>query len=225
MDEIFEKFPNFDEHPVSVSKSPATGSSSMRPETPDPSRTAIPTGFEDGGTALAARMEEFVRLFSSHQQRLHHFIGSLLPDGQDAEDVFQETCLVLWREFGTYQSGTNFSAWAMQIALNQVLAQRKRRSRSRLILSDEFLSAVARDISAFGDDLDRRTTALASCLTKLPPHHQELIRARYSSGTAIEEIATELHRSPDAVYRMLSRIRQSLHDCVNRTLAADNLHG
>ena len=170
------------------------------------------------------RMDEFVRLFSHHQRKLYLFIGSLLPDGRDVEDVFQETSLVLWKEFERFESGTNFSAWAAQVALNQTLAHRKRRTRSRIVFSDEFLSAVARDMTAYGDDLDRRTTALAGCVLKLPSHHQELIRARYASGEAVEQIAEQLNRTTEAVYRMLSRIRQSLHECVTRTLAAESPH-
>ncbi len=170
------------------------------------------------------RMDEFVRLFSLHQRKLYLFIGSLLPDGRDVEDVFQETSLVLWREFHTFQSGTNFSAWAAQVALNQTLAHRKRKTRNRIVFSNEFLSAVARDITLHGDDLDRRTAALAGCVTKLPSHHQELIRARYASGEAIEQIAVHLNRSTESVYRMLSRIRQSLHECVTRTLASETRH-
>lgn len=174
--------------------------------------------------ASSSQMDEFVRLFSQHQRKLYLFIGSLLPDGRDVEDVFQETSLVLWREFETFQLGTNFSAWAAQVALNQTLAHRKRKVRNRIVFSDEFLSAVARDMTVYGDDLERRTTALTGCLLKLPSHHQELIRARYASGEAIEQIAEQLNRTTEAVYRMLSRIRQSLHECVTRTLAAESPH-
>jgi RNA polymerase sigma-70 factor, ECF subfamily len=176
------------------------------------------------GNGAGDRMAEFVRLFSQHQRKLYLFIGSLLPDGRDVEDVFQETSLVLWREFERFELGTNFSAWAAQVALNQTLAHRKKKTRNRIVFSDEFLTAVAEDITAYGDDLDRRTAALAGCVMKLPPHHQELIRARYSSGEAVEDIAEHLHRTTEAVYRMLSRIRQSLHDCVTRTLASEGTH-
>jgi len=171
-----------------------------------------------------SRMDEFVRLFSQNQRKLYLFIASLLPDGRDVEDVFQETSLVLWREFEKFEPGTNFSAWAAQVALNQSLAHRKRKTRNRIVFSDEFLTAVAREMTVYGEDLDRRTAALSGCMMKLPPHHQELIRARYASGEAVEQIATHLNRTTEAVYRMLSRIRQSLHECVTRTLAAEGPH-
>lgn len=189
-----------------------------------------PAGDDLSSQVLAAtcdsstRMDEFVRLFSLNQRKLYLFIGSLLPDGRDVEDVFQETSLVLWREFEKFAPGTNFSAWAAQVALNQTLAHRKRKTRNRIVFSDEFLTAVARDMSVFGDDLDRRTAALAGCVMKLPSHHQELIRARYASGEAVEQIAEQLNRRTEAVYRMLSRIRQSLHECVTRTMATESPH-
>jgi RNA polymerase sigma-70 factor (ECF subfamily) len=196
----------------------------MHDAIPEFAGTVGPPEALTSSNASSERMDDFVKLFSLHQRKLYLFIGSLLPDGRDVEDVFQETSLVLWREFENFTPGTNFSAWAAQVALNQTLAHRKRRTRSRIVFSDEFLSAVARDMTAYGDDLDQRTTALAGCVLKLPSHHQELIRARYASGEAVEQIAEHLNRTTEAVYRMLSRIRQSLHECVTRTLAAESPH-
>jgi RNA polymerase sigma-70 factor, ECF subfamily len=194
----------------------------MHDALPDSAVTMTAADDADQSTPVASeRMDDFVRLFSLHQRRLYLFIGSLLPDGRDVEDVFQETSLVLWREFDSFEPGTNFPAWAAQVALNQTLAHRKRKTRNRIIFSDEFLSAVAREITAYGDDLEHRTAALAGCVMKLPSHHQELIRARYASGEAVEQIAEHLNRSTEAVYRMLSRIRQALHECVTRTLASE----
>jgi len=222
LDTNSENFSDFDEHPFFPSKKPAPGSSLMH-DAPELAGTR-PREAVTATSVSSERMDEFVRLFSLHQRKLYLFIGSLLPDGRDVEDVFQETSLVLWKEFEKFESGTNFSAWAAQVALNQTLAQRKRKTRSRIVFSDEFLTAVARDITVYGDDLDRRTSALAGCVLKLPSHHQELIRARYASGEAVEQIAEQLNRTTEAVYRMLSRIRQSLHECVTRTLAAESPH-
>ena len=50
---------------------------------------------------------------------------SVLPNRTDVDDLLQETNLVLWREFESFEIGTNFTAWAYRIAHNQVLAWRK----------------------------------------------------------------------------------------------------
>src|SRR5215211_7445285 len=91
------------------------------------------------------RMDEFVRLLGQNQRRIFLYVLGLVPRWPDAEEIVQETNLVLWREFHQFQSGTNFAAWACRVAFHQVLAWRKRRQRDRLELSDAFLEAVAKE--------------------------------------------------------------------------------
>ena len=165
-----------------------------------------------------ARVEEFVRLLGQNQRRLFLYVRTLVPNPLDAEEVLQNTNLVLWREFGQFQAGTNFAAWACRVALNQVLAWRKKRQRDRLEFTDEFLVAVAREAEERADVLEDRCRALAGCLEKLPRDQRELIRLRYDEGGSIESVARQARRTVDATYRALSRIRHTLHDCVTRTL-------
>lgn len=178
-----------------------------------------PVSLTPAPDASPAAVEAFLSLVSSHQRRLSAFIGSLVPNPTDADDIVQEANLVLWREFRRFEPGTNFFAWATAIAFNQVLAWRKRRDRDRLVFSDAFLTAIANELAESDDKLEERSRALARCVQQIPPHHRELIRLRYSDGQAVEVIAARLNRTPDAVYRMLSRIRQALFDCASRLLA------
>jgi RNA polymerase sigma-70 factor, ECF subfamily len=165
-------------------------------------------------------VEEFVALLSKHQRRLHLFITSLVTDPTEADDVLQETTLVLWREFAQFTPGTNFGAWASTVAFNQVLAWRKRRQRDRLVFSDEFLSAVAAELNEEQERLEAQARLLAGCVERIPTHHREMLRLRYTDGCSVEAIAKEVGRTPEAVYRMLSRIRQAIHDCVAQSLAS-----
>jgi RNA polymerase sigma-70 factor (ECF subfamily) len=165
------------------------------------------------------RVEAFVSLLGQHQRRLHLFVSSLVLNAADAEDILQETNLVLWREFHRFQLGTNFASWASTVAFNQVLAWRKRQQRDRLVFSDAFLHAVSGELTQTADVLEDRSRALAGCVERIPAHHRQLLQLRYDEGTAVEVIAAQLHRTTEAVYRMLSRIRQTLYDCVSSTLA------
>lgn len=165
---------------------------------------------------------DFVLLFSQHQQRIYVYLLSLLNDANVADDLFQETMLILWREFSSYQPGTNFMAWAGTVAFNQVRAWRKRQQRDRLLFSDEFLAAVAAELDTQADTLDQRQALLNDCLAQLPQHHRQLIAYRYTSGHAIDQIASQTRRSIDAVYRLLSRIRKTLQQCVSRKLSMED---
>jgi RNA polymerase sigma-70 factor (ECF subfamily) len=183
---------------------------------------SVPRVAEDnGGAGPPDRGEAFVRLLGQNQRRLFLYVMTLVSSAGDAEEIIQETNLVLWREFDRFQPGTNFAAWACKVALHQVLAWRKRKQRDRLEFSPAFLEAVAEEASAAADELEERTRALAGCIAKLPPHHRDLLRLRYGEGRAVDAIAPLVDRSVDAVYRMLSRIRHALHDCVTRSLARE----
>lgn len=166
------------------------------------------------------KVDRFVRLLGQNQRRVFLYVLTLVPNATEAEEVLQNTNLVLWREFDTFQPGTNFAAWACRVALNQVLAWRKKRSRDRLEFSDAFLEAVGREAADAADALEDRTRALAGCLAKLPADHREMVRLRYTENLPIDAVAAAAGRTTEATYRALSRIRQVLHDCVTRTLAA-----
>jgi RNA polymerase sigma-70 factor, ECF subfamily len=168
------------------------------------------------------RGDAFVRLLGQNQRRIFLYVMSLVPNGTDAEEIIQETNLVLWREFDRFQPGTNFAAWACKVALHQVLAWRKKKQRDRLEFTPAFLEAVAEEAADAADALEERAGALARCIDKLPSHHRDMLRLRYSEGRTVEAIARQLERSADAIYRMLSRIRHALHDCVTQSLAQES---
>ena len=48
--------------------------------------------------------ERFVQLFARVRDNLFAYIFTLLPHWSDAEDVFQQTSLVLWRKFGEFRA-------------------------------------------------------------------------------------------------------------------------
>lgn len=167
--------------------------------------------------------EQFIRLLGENHRQLYLYVASLVPNRTDADDILQQTNLVLWREFEHFEAGSNFTAWACRVALNQVLCWRKRRQRDRLVFSEEFFEAVAEELSSDMARLDERRQALTACIEKLPTHHRDLIRSRYGDGRPVEAIAADVGRTVEAVYRMLSRIRQALHECVAHSLCREGV--
>lgn len=188
------------------------------PDSDDPIESQMPAP----SSRPNGRDEEFVQLFTLNQHRIYIYLVSLVHDQNAADDIFQETMLVLWREFERFEPGTNFMAWSCTVALNQVRAWRKKQQRDRLQFSDEFLDALSQELDSSADYLQQRYDMLRDCIAKLPQHHRQLIAYRYSSGHAIDEIAEQTQRSIDAVYRLLSRIRRSLQECVTDQLSLED---
>jgi RNA polymerase sigma-70 factor, ECF subfamily len=165
------------------------------------------------------RIELFVKLLGTHQQQVHRYVLCLVPNAHDADDILQETNLFLWREFHQFEEGTNFVAWACAVAFNKVIAWRKQKSRDRLVYSDAFLSAVSEEFISGADRQAERSSALDKCIERLPQQHRELLQLRYGASQNVEDIASKQGRSADAVYRMLSRVRHALYECVEQSLS------
>ena len=164
--------------------------------------------------------EEFIKLFTKFQRRVFLFILSQVPNPVDAEEIHQETNVIIWRKFDRFELGTNFLAWACQIASYEVLKYRERQRRDRHLFSDEFVRQVASDAIEQADVLEQRRQHLAVCLSKLRDQDRELIQQRYSVGESGKSVAELIGRPINSVYQSLSRIRRTLLECVNRQIQA-----
>jgi len=55
-------------------------------------------------------------------------------------------------------------------------------------------------------------------VAKLPADHRDALHLRYQEGLSLEDMATRLERTVGALYRLLSRVRHVLHECVTKNL-------
>ncbi|HZE98401.1 MAG TPA: sigma-70 family RNA polymerase sigma factor [Planctomycetota bacterium] len=165
--------------------------------------------------------EAFVRLMTGHQGRLFGYLFTLLGDPDAANDVLQETNVVLWRDCREFRPGSNFKAWAFRVAHFQVMAFRQRQIRDRLVFEDEMLEVLASAARETDDAFAARQEKLTDCLGRLAAPHRELIRRRYTDGESLEAIARGRDMTPNAVMQSLFRIRHSLMQCVARFAGGD----
>jgi RNA polymerase sigma-70 factor (ECF subfamily) len=172
-----------------------------------------------GNELTEDRMAEFVELYSGNYPRLQYYVMTLLPGSNDAADVLQEASLVLWKKFDSFESGTNFFAWACKIARLQALKYRESQGKSAKLFDLDVMELLADEAS---DEEVARTTpnsVLRDCLEKLPDKEQSLILRRYVPGMSVKMLATELGRSANSLSHSLGRIRRSLLECIKRSQA------
>jgi RNA polymerase sigma-70 factor, ECF subfamily len=162
---------------------------------------------------------EFVQLFTRSQRRLYVYILAQVHNPVDAEEVLQETNLVVWRKADQFEPGTNFFAWCSRIASYEILKYRERRRKDKLHFSEQFLEAVSREVVESEDRLEEQRKALHVCLGKLRSRDRELIRQRYASGKNGKVVAEMLGRPANSIYQSLGRIRRTLLECMKRRLA------
>jgi RNA polymerase sigma-70 factor, ECF subfamily len=157
-------------------------------------------------------------LMTQHQRRILSYIYTLMPDRHAAEDILQETSVVVCEKFHLFRLGSDFVAWACQIAYWEVRRARQKYARSKVVFDDTVLEAVSQTAVEMADELDPRHEALQGCLKKLHARDREFILERYERGHGVEQAAKNCGRSMLAAYKALTRIRKSLLDCVTYTL-------
>lgn len=165
--------------------------------------------------------ERFLSLYNVEQRRIYALIRAMLFNRNEAEDVFQETCLALWKGFGDFEPDSNFSAWAAQVARNRVLAHCKKRGADLLTFGEYSLSLIAQDVAARACLLDSRQFALAQCIEKMSENDRELLHRRYDVGVTTVKLAAEMGRPLNTLYKSLQRIRRNLLECIDRTLRSE----
>jgi len=169
-----------------------------------------------------APSEEFIHLFTRHQRQLYLLILAQLGRLQEAEEALQETNVVILSKHHQFVPGTNFFAWAAQVAHYEVLKSRQKRQRDRLRFSDEFVDAVATEVESQVSDLELRREALQDCMGKLREKDRELIRKRYQPGASGRDEAENLGRPANSLYQSIGRIRRSLFECIRRRMASES---
>jgi RNA polymerase sigma-70 factor, ECF subfamily len=166
------------------------------------------------------KRKQLVALLTRHQRQLLRYIHTLVPRLMDAEDILQETSQVICEKFDTFQEGTDFMAWACEIAWWRVRAARSAFARSRIsCFSDEILELLAETTAEMHGEMDLREEALDSCLKKLQTRDRELVEARYQQGATVASAAQRNGRSLEATYKALARIRRALYECVSQRTA------
>jgi RNA polymerase sigma-70 factor (ECF subfamily) len=165
--------------------------------------------------------KHFLRLFLQNQRGLYAYVLTLLPNRADADDVLQETSLVMWDKFDAEGPPSDFLAWGRRIAYHKVLDLYKKTQRARTHLSRIFVERIAQSASNEAERLEERRSALAACIEKLAPRDRDLLNRRFADGATTASTSEQLGRSVEAVYKALAKVRRSLFDCIEESLARE----
>lgn len=166
---------------------------------------------------------EFERLLETHRPRLRAFLLSLTGSAAAADDLVQETSLVLWQKWAEFDPSGDFRAWAFRVAFLQAQNHRRRvaRRQNRELPGDELFERIAdfaTETRACGEQEERRREALLRCLKKLQEPHRDLLLRRYLDGASLEQLSREADINRNAMAQKLFRIKTTMIRCVRRQL-------
>ena len=163
--------------------------------------------------------EAFLREFTANEPAIRAFIRCLLPARGDADDVMQETAVVLWQRYAEVRFVTEFRPWAFGVAKKKVLSWMRDKGRDRVVLSEAMVNLVADVVTTSEEALDLQRELLRQCVERLEPSQRTMLMAAYQPKAKIQEVARGSGRTVGGFYQWLHRMRKLLLDCVQGELA------
>ncbi|MDH7600383.1 MAG: sigma-70 family RNA polymerase sigma factor [Sedimentisphaerales bacterium] len=165
------------------------------------------------------RASQFISLYMAYQTKIRGYILCLVGNWADADDILQQTALVMWRKFRPPESDRQFLHWALRIAHYEVTNHAQRKGNHLPLFSQEVMDQIEAKAARAVEHQDLISEALQACIRLLRERDKELLRLRYEVGATVAGVAASVGRSIDAVYKALNRIHYQLLICIRRKLA------
>ena len=134
--------------------------------------------------------EAFRRLYSQYHRRLHRFLMRLTRERPIAEEVINDTMMVVWQHARDFRGASRVSTWILGIAYRRALKtlERSRNASAQdvIVASANAPDGVLLDALSQGEEMQDWIDA---ALEKLSPEHRMVIELAYFLGLSCEEIA------------------------------------
>lgn len=149
--------------------------------------------------------EAFTELFQRYRQPIYAFFRRRLENPARAEELAQETFIAVLRGAVRYEPRALFRTYLYGIALNLVMAERRKAGRAMSLSS---LGELQIDLRRA--DVPEQTLWIKHAVEQLEPGEREILILREYEGLSYEEIAALLRLPVNTVRSRLFRARMAL---------------
>ena len=158
-----------------------------------------------------------MELITRSQRAIYGYIYSLVGSRDLADEILQETNVVLCRKIDEFDGRVKFTTWACRVAYFELLRKRKAAVRDKLtFMDDALLDALAGQAMELADRESDFLPLLRECMQELPAQSRSMIERRYESGGSVQAITQATGRSAGSVRVALHRIRNALMNCIQQ---------
>ncbi len=165
-----------------------------------------------------AALTELVNIYSG---RIYSLAIRIMRNEEDAEDVLQETFLLMMKKIDQYSGRSSFYTWLYRVATNVALGKIREKKRSEKNISidePEFASLKGSQLSEWPDHIENKLDdgAFRKCLTEamnaLPTNYRTVFVLRDLEKLSTKETSKILKISEANVKVRLMRARLFLRD-------------
>lgn len=156
----------------------------------------------------------FETIHRRHSSRLLHFAHRVTGDHQSAEEVTNDTFLVVWRTSERFQGRSKATTWMFGIAYRLAIKQRQKRNRRTTELDIDSCEIPAGDDTA--DTIIQRRD-LRDALQKLKPDLRTIVELTFFEGYLYSEIADILGCPVGTVKSRMATAKRQLRRLLGET--------
>ncbi len=164
-------------------------------------------------------------LVERYKKKVYFLALDIVGNPSDAEDVFQEVFLKVFRSFSTFKKGSGLSPWLCRITYNAAIDNIRRRGEATDTIASDVIDGLGESSMTAvtsGRSEDPARTAEASllrdrideALKKISPQERAVFVLRHYEGLKISEIADSLGLSSGSVksylFRGVDKLRREL---------------
>lgn len=161
---------------------------------------------------------ELEQLLDRCRPRLSRVLYRYRIPAQDAEDLLQETFLILVTKWDSIRAP---EAWLVATLRNRcIIYWRRCRARIYDLMDDAMLEVLASAEPPAQERADLRKD-LNQALSQLAPHHRRLLSLRYAYGCTSSEVGEVLGYGAGSVRKMAQRCLDRLVDELDEDRAED----
>ena len=162
--------------------------------------------------AALGDLDAFAELYECCAPGVRRYVGTIVWDRWDAEDVTQEVFVKIFTGLPQYDPHrAAFSAWMLRVARNAAIDHLRRRRGCPPLLEFDERTPVDEAGRACGE-------SLRAALEELPASQREILVLRALAGFTPPEVASRVKRSRGSINTLFHRARIAAKD---RLLAMD----
>jgi RNA polymerase sigma-70 factor, ECF subfamily len=157
--------------------------------------------------------------FFTHRAMLRAYLRAFIREADVVDDVLSDVAVEVARCWDNYDRSLPFGPWVRGVARRVALKRLAQRQRAEVILPDDVLESlgwVMDELSKESGRIDEQRERLNRCIEQLTQRNRELLQLRYFGELKVEAIATQVRRSPGALYTAFSRIHAALLRCMEQ---------
>lgn len=168
---------------------------------------------------------QIVSVLMHEHARLVAYINIIVRDEHVAEDVLQSVAMAAIEKAGTINDSTHLHHWLRRAARLEALRVLRDSHKHALLFDAAVLDQLENEFERqAAEPVLAHKTALLECLALVEGYSRQVLDLRYRDGLTSRQIASRLNKRSDAIYRVLTRVRTTLRDCVEGRLSRVQEH-